>query len=93
MEGLIFGGAEIRREICVSNSARLLLEGKFTSQNRLGYLIVYRKFVSNLHKVFTETRLDDVDLAKSQPCKYLVYMERGIPSQELRVSDANSNIL
>ena len=46
LEGLIFGGAEIRREICVSNSARLLLEGKFTSQNRLGYLIVYRKFMS-----------------------------------------------
>ena len=35
-EGLIFGGAYIRREVCVSKSARLILGGKFASQNRLG---------------------------------------------------------
>ena len=30
------GGAYIRREICASKSARLMLGGKFVSQNRLG---------------------------------------------------------
>ena len=34
--GLIFGGAYIRKELCVSKSARLILGGKFASQNRLG---------------------------------------------------------
>ena len=34
---------------------------------------------------FTETRLEDVDLTKTEPCKYFVYMKRGNPSQELRV--------
>ena len=36
-EGLIFGGACIRREICVSKLARLILGRKFASQNRLGW--------------------------------------------------------
>ena len=35
-EGLIFGGANKRREVCVSKSAILILGGKFVSQNRLG---------------------------------------------------------
>ena len=35
-ERLISGGAYIRREICVSKSARLMLGRKFASQNRLG---------------------------------------------------------
>ena len=35
-EGLIFGGPYKRREVCVSKSARLILGGKFASQNRLG---------------------------------------------------------
>ena len=35
-EVLIFGGSYIRREICVSKSVRLILGGKFASQNRLG---------------------------------------------------------
>ena len=35
-ERLISGGAYIRREICVSKSARLILGRKFASQNRLG---------------------------------------------------------
>ena len=39
LEGPIFGGAYIRREVCVSKSARLILGGKFASQNRLGKLI------------------------------------------------------
>ena len=32
----MLGGAYIRREVCVSKSARLILGGKFASQNRLG---------------------------------------------------------
>ena len=35
-EGLIFGGAYIRREVCISKLARLILGGKFASQNQLG---------------------------------------------------------
>ena len=35
----------------------------------------------NLRKVFNETRLEDIDLTKTQPCKYIVYMEQGNPSQ------------
>ena len=50
-------------------------------------------YVSNLQNVFTETRLEDVDLTKTQKCKYFVYTERGNPSQELRVNYANSNML
>ena len=33
LEGLIFRGAYIRREICVLKSARPILGGKFASQN------------------------------------------------------------
>ena len=33
---------------------------------------------SNLREVFTETRREDVDLTKTQPCKYFVYIEREI---------------
>ena len=67
MEGLIFGGAYIRRELCVSKSVRLILGRKFASQNRLGELIVERKFiyVSNLQKVFSETHVEDIDLSKT----------------------------
>ena len=35
----------------------------------------------NLQKVFTEPRLEEMDLTKTQPCKYIVYMEQGNPSQ------------
>ena len=44
-----------------------------------------------MQNVFTETRLDDVDLTKTQPCKYFIYFEQGNPSQALRVNNANSN--
>ena len=49
--------------------------------------------VSNFQNFFTETRLEDVDITKTQLCKYFVYMEQGNPSQELRVNYANSNIV
>ena len=37
-----------------------------------------------LQRVFTETRLEDVDRTKTLPCKYFFKMERGNPSQEPR---------
>ena len=65
----MFGGAYIRREICASKSSRLILGKKSASKNRLGQFIVQgwkEIYVSNLLKGFTETRLGDVDLAKTQ---------------------------
>ena len=87
------GRAYLRREICVSKSARLILGAKFTSQNRLGSSWLEVNFISNLQKVFTETSLENVDLTETKPCLSFVYMERGNPSQELRVNYANSNIV
>ena len=40
--------------------------------------------MSNLQQVFTETRLEDVDLSEPQPCKYFIYMDRENPSQRLK---------
>ena len=44
-EVLIFGGSYIRREICFSKSVRLILGGKFASQNRLGYSLQCRRIM------------------------------------------------
>ena len=62
-EVLIFGGAYIRREICVSKSIGLACSWKEIC-------------VRTLKQVFTETRLEDVVLSKTQPCKYFLYMDR-----------------
>ena len=70
--GLIFGGAYIRREVCVSKSA-------IGSRN-----LRLKIYVSNLQNVLTETCLEDEDLSKTYPCKYFVYMNRGNQSQEWR---------
>ena len=68
-DGLIFGGSYVWREICVKKLARLL-GVKFSSQNRLGYLVVGRKFMSViLREVFPETRSEDAELLKTLPCK------------------------
>ena len=70
LEGPIFGGANMRfkigqaytgREICVSKSIELACSQKDI-------------YVSNLHQVLTETRLEDIDLSKTQSCKYFVYI-------------------
>ena len=71
-------------KLCVSKLARLT------------YIYIYswkEFYVSNLQKGFTETRLQDADLCKMQPCKYFVYMDQGNPSQDLkcRANYANSN--
>ena len=42
-------------------------------------------YFSNLPKGFTETRSEDVDLSKTKPCNYFVYMDRENPSQEWTV--------
>ena len=64
-DGLMYGG-----KFALQNWQGLYLGVKCASQNRLGYLIVGRKFMSViLHEVFPETRYEDVDLPKTQPCK------------------------
>lgn len=56
------------REICLSKSIRLAYSG-----NEI--------YVSNLQKCFTETRLEDVDFSKTQPCKYFVYLDAEIQAK------------
>ena len=75
MEGLVFGGAYVWREICISKLARLTYI----------YIYSWKEFYgSNLQKGFTETRLEDADLCKTQPCQYFVYMDQGNPSRDLK---------
>ena len=69
-------------------SEGLIYRGKFALQNQPGLyncigseicLKAYswkEIYVSNLQQVFTETRLEDIDLSKTQPCKYFVYMDQ-----------------
>ena len=64
-----FSGSYVRREICASKSIGLAYSWK-------------EIYVSNLQNVFNETRLEDVDLSKTHPCKCFVYIDRGNPSQE-----------
>ena len=77
-----------RRDICVSKSARLKYTWRVSKS--IGLACSWREiYVSNLKQVFTETRLEDVVLSKTQPFKYFLYMDRGNPSQEWRVNYAN----
>ena len=92
LEGRIFGDPYIQRDLFVSKSARLIyywLVGKYASQNPcVGLAYSWKEiYVGNLQQLFTETRLGDVDLSKTQPCKYFVFMDQGNPSHK------NSNIL
>ena len=63
------GYAHTGREIFVSKSIGIAYSWK-------------EIYVSNLQQFFTETRLENVDLSKTQPCKYFVYTDRGNPSQD-----------
>ena len=65
--------AYIAREICVSKSSGLAYSWK-------------EIYVSNLQEVFTETRLEDVHISKTPPCKYFVCMDRGNSNQDWRVN-------
>ena len=83
MEGNLrfkIGQAYTWSEICVSKSIGLAYSWK-------------EIYVSNVRKGFTEIRLEDVDLSKTHPFKYFVYMDRGNPSQECRVNYPNGNKL
>ena len=81
-------------EICISISARLMLGRKFYVSKSIGLAYSWKEiYVSNLQKGFLLKLPEVVDLTKTQPCKYLVYVERGNPGQELRVHCANNNIL
>ena len=64
------------REICVSKSSGLAYSWKE----------IYVSNLSNLQEAFTETRLEDVHISKTQPCKYFVCMDRGNSSQDWRVN-------
>ena len=60
------------------------MEGNLRFKIGKGSLYIYswkEFYVSNLQKGVTETRLEDADLCKMQPCKYFVYMDQGNPSQ------------
>ena len=64
MEGLIFRGSYKPKELFISKSARLILGGKFASKS-IGLAYSWKEtYLSNLQKVFTETRLEDIDLSK-----------------------------
>ena len=51
-------------------------------------------YVSNWQHFFTKTRLEDIDLSKTQPCKYFVYiiMDRGNPIEDWGVNYTNSKL-
>ena len=90
LEGLIYG-----RKIAFQNRLRLYWERNLSLEIKGANFLSWKEiYVSNLQKVFTETRLEDVDLTKTQPCKHFISMERGNPSQESqeRTTRANSNI-
>ena len=90
LEGLIYG-----RKIAFQNRLRLYWEGNLSLEIKGANFLSWKEiYVSNLQKVFTETRLEDVDLTKTQPCKHFISMERGNPSQESqeRTTRPNSNI-
>jgi len=77
-------------KFCVSKLARLILCISKSIWLAYSWKEVFI-YPSNLQKGFIETRLEDVDLSKMQPCTYFVYMDQGNPSQECRVKYANSN--
>ena len=56
MEWLVFGGAYLPREICITKL--------------IGLAYIWNKmYVNDLHKVFTETCHEDFDLSQTQRCK------------------------
>ena len=61
LRGLYSGGLYTGR-ICVTKSAKLIIDwARDYSWKEI--------CVRNLHEAFTETRREDVDLSKTQPCK------------------------
>ena len=70
MEGIIYGG-----KFAFQNRLGLDLEGNL--RLKIDWAISYswkEIYASNLQNGFTETRLEDVDRYKTQPCKCFVYI-------------------
>ena len=73
----------IRRENSVSKSARFILGREICVSKSIGLGYSWKEiYVSNLQERFTETLIEDVDLSKTQPRKYFVYMDRENSSRE-----------
>ena len=88
MEGLIFGGAYIGGKFAFQNQLELYWEGNFRLKIDCSGLKLESNFISAIcGNFFTETHLKDVDLTKTQQCKYFVNMERGNPRQEHTLFD------
>ena len=93
-EGLIFGGAYVRREICVSKSARLYTGREIYVSKSIGLAYSWKEiYVSKLQKVFIETPFKDVDFTKTQPCEYFEMTKSKTRVKSQLSTPANSNIL
>ena len=69
--------------LAFQNRLGLYLEGNLRLKiDQAGLQLKGNLCLSNLRKVFTETRLEDTGVSETQPCKYFVYMNRGNQSQE-----------
>ena len=73
---------------CVSKSARLILGGKFTSQNRLGYLIVGRKLMSVICRTFLLKRRSYQNSAMQVLCLYGIRKSKPRVKSELSTQTA-----
>ena len=63
------------------------LVGKYASQNPcVGLAYSWKEiYVGNLQQLFTETRLGDVDLSKTQPCKYFLLWTKEIQATKTAI--------
>ena len=96
LRGLFFEVLTYSGKFAFQNRLGLYWEGNLRLKIDWASLWLEANFISNLQKVFTESSLENVDVTETmetKPCEYFVYMERGNPSQELRVNYANSNIV
>ena len=79
MRGLYSGGLVYRGKFAFENRLGLYSEREIYVLKLIGLAYSWKEiYVSNFQKGFTETRLEDKDLTKTQPWKkYFVYIERG----------------
>ena len=77
MEGLINGG-----KLSFQNRLGLYLEENLRLKIGWANLWLEGKFMSVIYRKVLLTRLEDIDLCKTQPWKHFVYMDQGNPSQE-----------
>ena len=90
LTGLFLEGAYIRRGLYTEGTLRFKIGQAYTWREicvskSIGLAYSWKEiYVSNLQKVFTEPRLEDVDLSKMWPYKYFVHMDRGNQGQKWR---------